>query len=150
MNAFTVIIVLALVCGLVFITVVWSAQLLRRSSPSAVGLLLGPVLAATDDAMVVSSREGIIELVNTPAERLFGYAPGRMNGCPIDDLIPLRFHEEHHAHFERFFDDPQPRNIHAISGPIYARRRDGSEFRCEIGLAPVASGRVLAVIREVK
>lgn len=135
--------------GLAFAGAVIVSQRVSRRAAGPVEQLLGPVIALSADAAVVADASGRIELVNRRAEQLFGYAPGRMVGLELEALIPTRFHGRHRQFFAAWHEAPRERQFDAAHG-LFARRGDGTEFPVEIGLAPVALGRVLAVIREAR
>src|SRR5688572_12140579 len=59
---------------------------------------LARFLEAAPDAMVIAGRDGLIQLVNAQAARLFGYARGELIGQPVERLIPTRFGAAHPQH----------------------------------------------------
>lgn len=77
---------------------------------------------------------GLIELSNPYAERLFGYGPGDLNGRNHDILLTLDLREKHKAHVHNYFQHPVDRAM-GIGMKLAARRKDGSVFPAEIGLA---------------
>ena len=46
------------------------------------------LLEAAPDAMVIVDEDGMIQVVNGHAERLFGYARAEMHGRDVEVLIP--------------------------------------------------------------
>jgi PAS domain S-box-containing protein len=109
------------------------------------------LLDAAPDAMVVVDADGIIVLVNSQVERLFGYAREELLGRPVEELIPQRFRAAHPGHRAHY--GVGPRNRPMGNGlTLHARRKDGSEFPVEISLSPVESDRgtlVTAAVRDV-
>ncbi len=94
---------------------------------------------------------GLIRLVNTQAERLFGYPRGELVGQPIELLIPERFHPKHRAHLAGFVADPHPRPM-GRHLELFARRRDHSDFQIDASLAvikTVEGDLFVAAIRDV-
>src|SRR5262245_28708533 len=65
------------------------------------------VVEAAPIAFIAINPEGIIELVNTQTERLFGYRREELLGQPVEMLVPLRFRGNHPAHRTGFFATPQ-------------------------------------------
>jgi PAS domain S-box-containing protein len=109
------------------------------------------LLEAAPDAMVVVDADGRILLLNSQAERLFGYGRDELLGKPVEALVPERFHANHPPRREGYFHAPQPRPMGA-GLDLYGRRKDGSEFPAEISLSPMEGERGLlatAAIRDV-
>jgi PAS domain S-box-containing protein len=92
------------------------------------------LLEGAPDAIVIVDRTGRIQLVNTQAEKLFGYARAEMLTQQIEMLMPDRFREAQAAHFgDRFSISRELR-----TGPEFdlcGRRKDGSEFPMEVSLS---------------
>ncbi len=93
---------------------------------------------AAPTAMIMVGRDGRIVLVNSQAEKLFGYARGDMIGHGIDMLVPERFRAGHWAHRDAFFGNPDARPM-GEGRDLFGLRRDGSEFPVEIGLNPITT-----------
>lgn len=52
---------------------------------------------------------------------------------PIELLVPDRFRCKHIGYRNAFFANPTTRSM-GVGRDLFARRKDGSEFPCEIGL----------------
>ncbi|HRE90140.1 MAG TPA: PAS domain S-box protein [Myxococcota bacterium] len=94
------------------------------------------LLEAAPDAIIITSSEGRIILVNHQAEHLFGYDRDELTGQPIEVLVPERFRARHPHHREGYFGSPRPRPMGA-GLDLFGRRKDGSEFAAEISLSPI-------------
>jgi PAS domain S-box-containing protein len=109
------------------------------------------LLEFAPDAVVGVDRRGEIRLVNSRTEAVFGYSREELIGQPVEMLVPTGLHDAHVGHRERYFDAPRTRPMGA-SLDLSARRKDGSQFPCEISLSGVAteSGMLaLAAIRDI-
>jgi PAS domain S-box-containing protein len=92
------------------------------------------LLEAAPDAIVGVGDDGRIALINTQAERLFGYGRDELVGQPVEILVPHGVRDVHPGHRSRYFADPQQRPMGADM-QLAARRKDGSEFPAEISLS---------------
>ncbi|PPD12611.1 MULTISPECIES: sensor histidine kinase [Methylophilus] len=109
------------------------------------------VVEAAPNAMVMVNKKGIIEMVNTQAERIFGYSRAELLGQLIDILLPERFRHQHPNHRASFFSDLSPRAM-GTGRDLYGRRKDGSEFPVEVGLNPIETDdgvKVLSAITDI-
>lgn len=109
------------------------------------------VVESAPNAIVMINNDGIIEMVNTQTERIFGYLRTEMLGHPIEMLMPARFRQQHPGLRNFFFSDPHSRPM-GKGRDLYAGRKDGSEFPVEIGLNPIETDegtKVLSAIVDI-
>ena len=109
------------------------------------------LLDAAPDAMVIVDQTGRMVLVNSQAERMFGYTREELLQQPVEILIPDKFRGRHAQHREAYHESPHPRPM-GTGLELLARRKDGSTFPVEISLSPLEEeGEVLvtAAIRDV-
>jgi methyl-accepting chemotaxis protein len=103
------------------------------------------VVEAAPIGFVAINREGIIQLVNTEVEKLFGYRREELLGQPVEMLLPPRFRPNHPNHRTGFFGDPRARMM-GVGRDLAGLRKDGNEFPIEIGLNSITTdGRVLGL-----
>ena len=113
-----------------------ATQALRDSEKSASERRFRLVVEAAPNAMVMIDPAGKIVMVNTQAERVFGYSRAELVGQPVEMLVPERFRGHHPELRKTFFADPRPRPMGA-GRDLYGLKKDGSEFPVEIGLNPI-------------
>jgi two-component system, LuxR family, sensor kinase FixL len=100
---------------------------------------------AAPNAMIMVAGAGKISLVNSEAERLFGYLRGELVGQPIELLVPESFRGQHPRLRAAFASAPRQRAM-GQGRDLRARRKDGSEFPVEIGLNPIETAEGLVVL----
>ncbi|HEY1119381.1 MAG TPA: PAS domain S-box protein [Acidimicrobiales bacterium] len=106
---------------------------------------------AAPDAMVIVDPDGLIELVNSQTEAMFGYGRGELVGRPVEVLVPPRFRAHHPGHRTAYAGAARVRPMGA-GLDLYGLRRDGTEFPVEISLSPLQTGdrvTISAAIRDV-
>jgi PAS domain S-box-containing protein len=83
--------------------------------------------------MLMVDSAGLIVMVNTRIEQLFGYQRAELIGQPVEMLLPARFRGPHGEHRRGFAASPLAKAMSA--GPdLFGLRKDGTELPVEIGL----------------
>jgi PAS domain S-box-containing protein len=109
------------------------------------------LLEFAPDAVVGVDEQGEIKLVNSRTEAVFGYGRGELIGRPLETLVPSALRAGHVSHRDGYFEAPRTRPMGA-GLDLYACRKDGTEFPCEISLSTVATDGgmlALAAIRDI-
>lgn len=109
------------------------------------------VVEYSPSAMIMINPRGLIEMVNTQTEGMFGYSRAEMLGQAMEFLLPTRLREHHPSLREAFFANPSPRPMGA-GRELFGLRKDGQEFPIEIGLNPIDTDdgiMVLSVIVDI-
>ncbi|MGB7281997.1 MAG: MHYT domain-containing protein [Candidatus Acidiferrum sp.] len=119
-------------------------ELTKRAEDKFKGLL-----ESAPDAMIIVGREGEMVLVNSQAERLFGYSRTELLHEKVEMLMPERLRGHHIDHRLQFLSSPRSRPMgtgFAFSG----RRKDGTEFPAEITLGPLETEEGLLVSSAIR
>ena len=90
-------------------------------------------------AMMVADQEGNIIMSNKYALSLFKYTSAEITVLKVEDLIPLRFQENHVAHRKHFDAHPQNRTM-GVGVDLFAKKKTGEEFPVEISLGHYQTG----------
>jgi PAS domain S-box-containing protein len=117
---------------------------IRRTEEKFQGLL-----ESAPDAIVITNTEGRITLVNSQAEKLFGYPREELLGKSVETLIPARYRNTHPNNRTNFLAKPYARAIG--TGPeLYGLHKDGAEFPVEISLSPIEAEDGVLVISDIR
>jgi len=106
------------------------------------------IIESAPSAMVVVGPDGLIVRANARAEALFGYDVGELTNLQVDRLVPENVRGRHAGHRAGFQADGSTRTM-GLGLELYARRKDGTQFPVEVGLAPLQSGELRQSIASV-
>ena len=94
------------------------------------------LLESAPDAMVIVDEQGMIQLVNSRTEQVFGYPRTELLGRAVEMLIPDRYRQRHTEHRAGYFQQPRFRGM-GQGLELYGQRRNGEQFPIEISLSPL-------------
>ncbi len=107
------------------------------------------IINATSTSLIMTNKEGVIELVNQTSCDLFGYgSKNELVGQYIEILVPDRFKEKHRQLRETYYQYLEEKAIGNRS-ELYARKKNGREFPVEVGLNPIELNGETKVIASV-
>jgi PAS domain S-box-containing protein len=90
---------------------------------------------SAQDAIMVMDPEGRVSFWNPAAERILGYTSAEATGQNLHELIvPLRYHEAHHAAFPAFRQTGRGAAVGKML-ELEARRKDGVEISVQLSLS---------------
>jgi PAS domain S-box-containing protein len=102
--------------------------------------LLAAIVAASDDAIVSKTLDGIILSWNEGAQRLFGYTPAEAVGQPIDLIIPSEHRQEERQILDRLRQGGRVDHFETVRVA-----KDGHRLDISLTISPVRdeTGRVI-------
>jgi PAS domain S-box-containing protein len=95
------------------------------------------LVEAAPYATLMVGADGLITLVNSQTEQLFGFLRDELLGQPVDILLPSS-HRGQSQQRENFFPDLANRFMGA-GIDLFGMRKDGSRVPIEIGLSPITT-----------
>ena len=101
------------------------------------------------EAMVIVDTKGIIVLVNSQAEKLFGYVREQLIGQNINILVPTAFAHNHDRYIKSYIKEPLTRPMGA-SKELFSRYSDGTEFPVEVSLSPIQLDNKLLIASSIR
>lgn len=94
------------------------------------------LLEASPAGVILVDRRARILLVNRCIEDWFGYGRDELVGQPIEVLVPDSIRPHHVELRDSYLRNPVVRPI-GNNRDLHARRKDGTEFLCDISLHPL-------------
>ena len=95
--------------------------------------------------LVLVQRDGKIMHVNPKAAEVFGYVQSELKGQPLEVLLPERFRAGHGKLRAGFARNPGTRAM-GEGRELWARRKDGTEFPVDVGLAVMGDAFLASVM----
>lgn len=109
------------------------------------------LLSAVSEGIIIVDEKQIIVDANQSAETMFGYDKKGLINKPLSILIPSNLHKAHTSHFKNFLSDNNTSKTR-MERVVFGVRKDGSDFRVELGLNGFTiynKKYVLALIKDV-
>ncbi|TAK58880.1 MAG: PAS domain S-box protein, partial [Bacteroidetes bacterium] len=107
------------------------------------------LIESAPDALVIVDRQGLITIVNSQTEKLFGYNREELYGKMVELLLPESYRKQHVLDRAEFFKDPQARPM-GRGLDLYAKRKDGKKFPVEVSLSPITTAEGLVVSASIR
>ena len=113
--------------------------------------LFEAILESSPDAMVISDREGIIQIVNNQTELLLGYTRKELIGQKVELLVPDHTVGRHPKLREGFYEETEIRKM-GHTPDLAAKHKNGDLIPVDISLSPIIVDDehfILAVVHDV-
>nr|AUN37560.1 two-component sensor histidine kinase [uncultured bacterium] len=106
------------------------------------------LLESAPDAMVIVDEDGMVVLVNSQTEQIFGYDREELIGRSSQILAPIPFRENDQYQI----NDLEMQNTGDLGKILsfYALRKDGSQFPVEVSLSPIEIEEGLLVAMSIR
>ncbi|MFZ4289212.1 PAS domain S-box protein [Variovorax sp. HJSM1_2] len=110
------------------------------------------IIEASPDGLLVANRQGQITMVNPRLCEIFAYAEAELMGQPIDLLVPVAQPHGRVDLRDHFLASDTALKLDDAKHALLGRRKDGSEFALEVGLAllPAVEGRETSLFASVR
>jgi len=102
---------------------------IKKAEQFAAGLI-----ATAQDAIISIDEEGIVNIWNLAAEKIFGYSENEIMGKSITAIIPEKYKKKHDEGLKHFLETGQPRII-GKSIEITGKTKEGNEIPIELALS---------------
>jgi PAS domain S-box-containing protein len=110
---------------------------------------LRAILSTAMDAIVTIDRRGLIESLNSAAERMFGYTADEAVGRNVSILMPSPYAEEHDDYLRRYQETGEARLI-GLGRELIARHKDGRLLPIDVSVSQVDHlGLYTAIVRDL-
>ena len=96
------------------------------------------VESAVDGILTIDAK-GIIESVNSAAERIFGYTATELLGRNVSILMPEPFAAQHDGYVQHYLETGE-RRIIGIGREVVGKRKDGSLFPIDLAVSEIRLG----------
>jgi len=96
------------------------------------------ILDSSLDPLIVIDEFGCVQRASRSTERVFGWSCEELVGKNVSMLMPEPYRSQHDAYLTRYREHGGAGLVCAIRD-VEGRRRDGSVFPCELGVAAVSS-----------
>jgi PAS domain S-box-containing protein len=121
----------------------------REQSLSGTGEERFRSLLESVDGTIVLDGEGIVRLVNSRIERLFGYPRKKLLGRMVETLMPERFHSRYRTQRARYLINEKARRT-GMGLHICGLRSDDTEFPIDVDLSPLRTENATLVLATVR
>jgi PAS domain S-box-containing protein len=98
------------------------------------------IFEAANEGMLVTDKDGIIQLINPRLEEMFGYAYNELMGEKVEILVPDIYKKGYTIEEEKNENPNQIKRNLSIGIDLLGRKKDGIIFPVEIGINGINKG----------
>jgi PAS domain S-box-containing protein len=114
----------------------YAVQQTLRDSATQIQTILNTV---ADGIITLHARDGSIETINPPAQRMFGYSAAELTGLNFSELIPELDQEQRNGSLEHYSASDEARAI-GVGREVIGWRKDSRPFPLEITVSEMWLG----------
>lgn len=114
----------------------WGSVIMIKSNFSDDALRLQAIIETATDAIITIDENGLVELANEAAFRLFGYTREELVGQNIALVMPEPHHSRHDEYIRRYCETGHKKII-GIGREVEGRRKDGTNFPLRLSVSEV-------------
>ena len=142
--------VMATVGGvLIAVAALFATACVRRGAGGATfPVRVEDLFEAGPDALLVVDRDGVILAANRRVATLFGWSHAELRGQPLERVLPESLLRGRRVLRRKDRDNPKRRERRLGELNLLAVRRDGITFPAEVTLSALATGVVIAAVRD--
>ncbi len=107
-----------------------------HTNKSEAALRLNAIIETATDGIISIGEDGIIELANPAANRLFGYEAGELEGKSVNILMPSPHDKQHDGYIREYLRTGKAKII-GIGREVQGRKKDGSLFPIRLSISEV-------------
>ena len=143
--------VMATVGGVLIAIVAWFATtcMRRGSRGDTFPVRVEDLFEAGADALLVVDRDGMILAANRRVAALLGWPDAELKGRPLERVLPQSLRQGDRVIRREDRDNPRRRETGPGELDLLAVRRDGTTFPAEVTLSPLATGVLIAAVRDL-
>lgn len=112
---------------------------MNKNNATDAEIILKAVLDTAVDAIICINSQGIIDIFNNTAEKMFGYSPEEVIGKNVSLLMPEPYSSKHDDYISHYEQTGQKKII-GIGREVVAKRKNGEVFPIELAVSEVVIG----------
>lgn len=109
------------------------------------------IVTSAVDGIITIEASGIVQSFNPAAESIFGYSAEEVIGCNVSMLMPSPHDSLHDSYIRRYVETGKA-TIIGIGREVPARRKDGTEFPCDLSVSETQVGdtiQFVGILRDI-
>jgi PAS domain S-box-containing protein len=109
------------------------------------------IVTSAVDGIITIDASGTVQSFNPAAESIFGYSADEVIGRNVSMLMPPPHDSLHDSYMSRYLETGRA-TIIGIGREVHGRRKDGTEFPCDLSVSEMRSGdtiQFVGILRDI-